>query len=80
MSLARKLLCSTLLDYNLTEYINHRGFYLMKQKLTFKLYEGQCIVMVANHRVQENIMSVLQKKEEIYSGSIYFQDKLLDEY
>lgn len=50
------------------------------KNISFKLYEGQCIVMVANHRVQENIMSVLQKKEEIYSGSIYFQDKLLDGY
>ena len=48
--------------------------------ISFKLYEGQCIVLVANRRVQEDIKAVLEKRGEIYSGEVLFDGKFLDDY
>lgn len=48
--------------------------------ISFTLYKGQCVVLLANHRVQNNIMSLLQKKIVANEGVILFENKLLDGY
>lgn len=48
--------------------------------ISFTLYKGQCVVLLANHRVQNNIMALLQKKIVANEGKILFENKLLNEY
>lgn len=48
--------------------------------ISFKLYEGQCIVLLANRKVQDNIMALLQRKGATYLGEVRFNGVLLERY
>ena len=50
------------------------------EDINFKLYEGQCIVLVSNRRTQDEIMAILQKKKDLDSGEVRLCGKILDEY
>lgn len=50
------------------------------RNISFELYKGECIVLIANQKVQNNIIALLQKKINADEGKILFEGEDLGNY